>query len=115
MGDGDKTPTIEEAVVAEIRTLLEVTGRRRDAVGEGDRLEELGLTSLDLADLVAALNVKLAVNPFRHFVAFTDVRTVADLFGAYLSAAKGDASPTPLGSLEETRQRALARRAASQG
>jgi hypothetical protein len=113
MTDGDGPLTIGQVVVAEIRALLQATGRRPDALGEGDRLDDLGITSLDLADLVATLNVKLAANPFRHSVAFTDVQTVADLCRAYAPAAL--ANPMPLGDLEASRQRALARRAASQG
>jgi acyl carrier protein len=112
MLDSDGALTIAQVVVAEIRTLLQTTGRRPDALGDDDRLDDLGISSLDLADLIAALNVKLAVNPFRHSLAFTDVQTVADLCRAYEPAI---ANPMPLGDLEATRQRALARRSASQG
>jgi acyl carrier protein len=113
--DGDRTLPIGQVVVAEIKTLLGTTGRRSDVVGEGDRLDDLGITSLDLADLVATLNRKLSANPFRQSMAFTDVRTVADLCRAYEPAFPRDPTPASLGELEETRRRALARRAASQG
>jgi acyl carrier protein len=113
--DGDETLTIGQVVVAEIRTLLRTTGRTPDALGEGDRLDDLGITSLDLADLIATLNAKLTANPFLHSTAFTDVQTVADLCRAYDPAIPATPNPMPLGDLEATRQRALARRAASQG
>jgi acyl carrier protein len=115
MMDGDRTLTIGQVVVAEIQTLLETTGRTPRALGEDDRLDDLGITSLDLADLVAALNVKLTANAFRQSMAFTDVHTVADLCRAYEPAAPANADPMPLGELEASRQRALSRRAASQG
>jgi acyl carrier protein len=115
MADRDRTLAIGHVVVAEIHKLLEATGRVRDALGGDDRFDDLGITSLDLVDLVAALNVKLGTNPFRQSVAFTDVRTIADFCRAYQPASTDDVNPTPLGELEETRQRARARRAASQG
>lgn len=116
MVDRDQTLAIGRVVVAEIRNLLATTsGQAPDALDGDDRFDDLGLSSLDLVDLVATLNVKLAANPFPQSAAFTDVRTVADLCRAYLPAATDDAKPAPLGELEETRRRALARRAASQG
>jgi acyl carrier protein len=113
MVDRDQTLAIGHVVVAEIRKLL--AGQAPDALDGDDRLDDLGITSLDLVDLVAALNVKLTANPFRQSVALTDVRTVADLCQAYLPASTDDARSAPLGELEEIRRRALARRAASQG
>ena len=115
MVHGDSSRTIGHVVIAEIRALLETTSRRPKTLDDGDRLDDLGISSLDLADLVAALNQRLATNPFQQAVAFTDIRTVADLCRAYQPASSTDANPPPLGELEETRRRALARRAASQG
>lgn len=115
MIDRDRTLAIGHVVVAEIRKLLETTGRVPDILEGDDRFDALGITSLDLVELVAALNVKLTANPFQQSVAFTDVRTVADLCRAYQPASTDDADAALLGELEETRRRALARRAASQG
>jgi acyl carrier protein len=111
----DGTLATRHVVIAEIRKLLETTGRVPDGLGEDDRFDDLGITSLDLVDIVAALNVKLTVNPFQRSVALTDVRTVADLCRAYQSASSDDAHSASLEELEKSRQRALARRAASQG
>jgi hypothetical protein len=113
--DGGGTLTIGQVVVAEIRALLQAAGRSPEALGEGDRLDDLGITSLDLTDLIATLNMKLTANPFRQSLAFTDVQTVADLCRAYEPATPATPNPMPPGDLEATRQRALARRAASQG
>jgi acyl carrier protein len=46
-------------------------------------LDDLGLESMDLAELVATLEVELGSNPFAESVAISDVRTVADLCAAY--------------------------------
>jgi acyl carrier protein len=57
---------------------------------------ELGLKSLEIARLVALLELELDVDPFAHLVAITDVRTVEDLCRAYrraLSAEQGAPSP----------------------
>lgn len=115
MVDRDRAWAIEHVVVTEIRGLLETTGRAPNALAARDRLEDLGITSLDLADLVVALNVTLAANPFGQALAFTDVRTVADLCRAYQPPSNDHGSSTSPAELEETRQRARARRAAVQG
>ena len=56
----------------------------KDIVPE-DRLNaDLGLTSLDLASLVAALDMKLKADPFQELVPITSIRTVGDLEAAYV-------------------------------
>jgi acyl carrier protein len=46
----------------------------------------LGLSSLDLAFLVADLEAELGVDPFAKLVSITSVRSVEDLVGAYQQA-----------------------------
>ena len=46
----------------------------------------LGLTSLDLAFLVAELEAELGVDPFAKLVSITSVRSVGDLVRAYQQA-----------------------------
>lgn len=46
-------------------------------------VEDLGLRSLDLAQIVVKLEMELGVDPFASLVPVTSVRTVADLCGAY--------------------------------
>ncbi len=48
-------------------------------------VDDLGLDSLDFAQLVAVLEDRLGVDPFA-VTAITSVRTVADLVGAYRRA-----------------------------
>ena len=46
-------------------------------------VDELGLKSLDLARVVAILELKLELDPFAELVAITSIRTVGDLCAAY--------------------------------
>ncbi|MEM7535100.1 MAG: acyl carrier protein [Chloroflexota bacterium] len=55
-------------------------------------VETLGLRSLDLARLVAILELKLSVDPFAELVSITSIRTVGDLYGAYSQCFAGDSA-----------------------
>jgi acyl carrier protein len=46
-------------------------------------VDGLGFSSLDLARIVAVLELKLEVDPFARLVPITSVRTVGDLYAAY--------------------------------
>jgi hypothetical protein len=74
---------IEDAINRTIRDLLELAGKRVPAFGADDDLVSTGLTSLDLAALVAKLGRRWHVDPFLEGEAITEVRTVGDLYGAY--------------------------------
>jgi acyl carrier protein len=71
---------------------------------------DLGLRSLDLAQIVATLEVQLGVDPFAELVAITSVRTVGDLVNAYRLAQEGGSAPAP--DFQASRDRAARRRAA---
>ena len=71
----------------------------RDRGGTLDRVEdrqqwtvELGLRSLDLAEVVATLEETLGVDPFLELVPITSIRTVGDLVAAYEKALTGGAA-----------------------
>lgn len=55
--------------------------------GEQSLTNDLGLDSLDLAQLVAQLEMELGVDPFSSDVTVAEVRTVADLCRVYERAA----------------------------
>jgi len=75
---------IERMIHEEIRHILAEHEITLDDIVKDDTLHaDLGLGSLDLAQLVAILEMKLQVDPFEHMVAITDVRTVGDLCQAY--------------------------------
>jgi acyl carrier protein len=82
----------------------------RDVVSE-DRLNaDLGLTSLDLASLVAALEMKLQADPFQELVPITSVRTVGDLEAAYVKYFSDPGREVQDEDLAKVRRRAEARR-----
>ena len=78
--------TIEETIR---RVALEIA-RRSDPELEGVRMEhalieDLGMESLALAELVAILEMELGVDPFSS-TAISQIRTVGDLHSAFRGA-----------------------------
>src|SRR5260370_33755702 len=78
---------IESIVHGRIRAVL------AERVGEVARLSStdklsatLGLSSLDLAFIVAELEVALGVDPFAKLVSITSIQSVGDLVSAYRKA-----------------------------
>ena len=103
-----------EAVVHErIRAVLQERFAEVQAIGGADKLNAtLGLSSLDLALLVAELESELGVDPFAKLVSITSVRTVDDLVRAYRGAVFGDGKPQANdGDLASAMERASSRRA----
>jgi acyl carrier protein len=74
---------------------------------------ELGLESMDLARIIAVLELELGADPFAGLVSITDVRTVGDLCEAYrraLSQTPGaSAPPSNTTSLDRAEARRSAR------
>ena len=76
---------------------------------------ELGFSSLDLAQLVAILEMKLDADPFAKLVSITTIRTVGDLCDAYekfFNQSEADEPDQP--SFEPSFARAELRRKAQQ-
>jgi acyl carrier protein len=108
------TPEQIEAVVHEtIRAVLRERLGEVDAFRGTDKLNAtLGLSSLDLAFLVANLEAELGVDPFAKAVSITSVRSVDDLVRAYRIAVLGEGeSPADDLDLAAAAQRAASRRA----
>ncbi len=77
---------------------------------------DLGLGSLDLAQLVAVLESQLQADPFEHLVAITEMRTVGDLCRAYQRLLVGETNVSAVPDvLLVSHKRAQARRARRQG
>ena len=74
---------IEATVHKTIAELLERRGRTVGAIDNDNLLVAVGLTSLDLAALIATLQTRLKADPFFSAKSITDVRTVGDLCRAY--------------------------------
>ena len=84
---------IERAVHDTIRAIVTEEKGECRAFGGADRLQDIGLESLDLARLVAELEGRLGRDPFAELVPITSVRTVDDLVSAYVTAFSPDARP----------------------
>ena len=81
--DKPTSAQIEAAVYKAIDDVLERTGRQAVVIDNDSPLVAIGLTSLDLAALIAVLQSRLKVDPFFATKAITDIRTVGDLCRAY--------------------------------
>ena len=72
------------------RVTLEIARRKAPDLAEVQMeqslIEQLGLASMDLAELIAILEAELGVDPFAT-TAISRIRTVADLCTAYRAAA----------------------------
>jgi acyl carrier protein len=103
---------VEQTIREEITNRIERRHGNRPSVTADQTLQALGIDSLDLHELVDALEPKLRLNPFEHAFSVNDLRTVNDLYRAYRTAA-GGGSIADAGSDETllaSRRRAEARR-----
>ena len=110
-----KGPTraeLESIVHKQIRVLLEERGSDPVAIHGADTLNGvLGLSSIDLAIVVAELEFALGVDPFSKIVSITSVRSVDDLVEAYLKAYLPQQPEDQDEDLLEAARRARGRRA----
>jgi acyl carrier protein len=84
---GPTLAQIESVVHNRIRAVLAERGGKVASLSGTEKLNAtLGLTSLDLAFLVAELEAELGVDPFAKLVSITSVRSVAELVRAYQQA-----------------------------
>ena len=103
---------ISKAVRDQVRLLLDEKDLPLREIQSEDRLNgDLGLTSLDLASLVAALEMTLKADPFQEVVPITSVRTVGDLERAYVRFFSGAGDGVEDEDLAKIRRHAEARRA----
>lgn len=87
MAKGPTRAELEAVIHDKIRMLLDERGGALPAIHGPDTLNgALGLSSLDLAIVVAELESALGVDPFSRIVPITSVRSVDDLVEAYLKA-----------------------------
>jgi acyl carrier protein len=75
------------AIARAIAAIVHDKGREAPAIAMQHALrEDLGLASLDLAQLVAILEMELGVDPFATLGTVDSIRTVADLARLYETA-----------------------------
>ena len=103
---------LRTVIHGKIRAVLkERFGEDRAFSGADKLAATLGLSSLDLAFLVADLEAELGVDPFARLVSITSVRSVEDLERAYQQAFFPDtAAPPPDDGLAAAADRARTRR-----
>ena len=107
---------IEQVIHEEILHILDEREEWIPDIANDARLHaDLGLGSLDLAQLVSVLEMKLRADPFEHLVAITEIRTVGDLCQAYQRLLVGETNAsTTRDILRAGQTRAQARRARRQ-
>ena len=102
---------ISKTVRDQVGLLLDEKDLPVREIASEDRLNaDLGLTSLDLAILVAALEMKLEADPFQELIPITSVRTIGDLEAAYVKFFANTEDEVPDEDLAQVRRRAEARR-----
>ena len=84
LATGPDQVDLERLVHEELRRLLVERDRPPGVIEASSRLGlDLGFESLDLALLVARLEVATGLDPFAEDVAITSIRTVGDVVSAY--------------------------------
>lgn len=85
---------VDTAVYDVLRSVGAQRGIETDDLRPHLRLvDEIGFRSLDLARIMAMLELRLGVDPFAQLVPITSVRTVGDLCRAYRLAAGEGGDP----------------------
>ncbi len=103
---------LEKVVYDKIRSVLAERDSDVGVIRGVDGLNAvLGLTSLDLATVVAELESAFGVDPFARLVPITSVRSVDDLVEAYLKAFAPETGAEDDRELLEASRRGSARRA----
>lgn len=75
---------VEKIVIPCIQDLLSEKSSAKKLVHYQMLLvDELGLSSMDIARLIARLDIELHKEPFDEDLAITDIRTIEDLIAAY--------------------------------
>ncbi len=97
---------LNETILAVVRGVVKEKSPETAAVRPDQLLvEDLGLRSLDLARIIAKLEVKLDADPFAELVSITSVRTPGDLCAAYAKCFAGDDDAAPEAEPAAPRQR----------
>lgn len=107
---------ISKAIRDQINEILDEKNIPAREIAPEDRLNaDLGLDSLDLASLVAALEMRLKADPFQELVPITSVRTVEDLEQAFMKFFSMADEGSQDDDLHEVRRLAEIRRSNSRG
>ncbi len=84
------TSTTQAAVYRTLRDIQEKGNKRPVELGDGLNLvHDLGFSSLDLAQLVAILEMELDFDPFSEGASIEELKTVGDVCRIYSADAAG--------------------------
>src|SRR5262245_29907306 len=109
----DHTDPLQRTIHALILRIVQEKYPETVGVENGQGLTAgLGLDSLDIARIIAVLELQLGVDPFASLFAITDMRTVGDLCAAYRTALCSSEGASSESSFAASIQRAEARRGA---
>ncbi|HZS43862.1 MAG TPA: phosphopantetheine-binding protein [Blastocatellia bacterium] len=88
-----QSANVEKTVHEVVRQIVEQKRLTTPEIKNDQRLiADLGFESLDLAQLVAMLEIRLNFDPFSNDVAITSMRTVGDIVDAYQFTLKKTAA-----------------------
>lgn len=93
MSSAPNRDQIRKAIHAQILRVLDEQGKPAVALDDDTKLtSDIGLTSMQLAQIVLDLETEMGGDPFESLVPVTSVRTVGDMVKAYekLFAAEDD-------------------------
>jgi acyl carrier protein len=79
---------VRETIKDAIEEIQRNSGRIRPIADSSEVVKDLGFTSLDVAELVAVLEMELDVDPFSRGASLLDVRTYGDFCRVYEEAAR---------------------------
>lgn len=78
--------TVKETIKDAIEEIM-ANNRRTGVINDTSEIvKDLGFTSLDVAELIAVLEMELDVDPFSNGVSLMDVRTYGDFCAVYEKA-----------------------------
>ncbi|MCC5622299.1 hypothetical protein [Nostoc sp. CHAB 5715] len=107
-------PNLEQIIH---ETVLQIVQQQSSTISEiknDQKLNtELSFSSLDLAQLVAVLELKLEADPFAKLVPITSIRTVGDLYNAYCKCFSTTEEQEEQPGFEQSQNRVQARLRAS--
>lgn len=79
---------VRETIIDALKSIQQQQGYRMVEPKDAHKVvKELGFSSLDVAQLIAILEMDIGVDPFSQGVSIMDVVTVADLVRVYEQAA----------------------------
>jgi acyl carrier protein len=78
--------TVKETIRDAIQEIMANNARTGAITDTSEIVRDLGFTSLDVAELIAVLEMELDVDPFSNGVSLMDVRTYGDFCAVYEKA-----------------------------